>query len=138
MAGEMTFWEHLDELRKVFFRSFAVLIVLMVVFFLCKEIVFDGVVLAPLTDDFFVYRWLDSLLGMMGLPALKPFAVTLVNIDLAAQFFTHVRIVSSGWQSSSPCLFCCTRSGYSCGRPCMTGRRRRRRRLSPWPPCFST
>ena len=47
MAGEMTFWEHLDELRKVIFRSFAVLIVLMVAFFLCKEMVFDGVVLAP-------------------------------------------------------------------------------------------
>ena len=112
MAGEMTFWEHLDELRKIIFRSFAVLIVLMVAFFLCKEIVFDGVVLAPLTDDFFVYRWLNSLLALMGLPALKPFAV--------------------------PCLFCCTRSGYSCGLPSMTGRRRRRRRLSPWPPCFST
>ena len=92
MAGEMTFWEHLDELRKIIFRSFAVLIVLMVAFFLCKEIVFDGVVLAPLTDDFFVYRWLNSLLALMGLPALKPFAVTLVNIDLAAQFFTHVRM----------------------------------------------
>ena len=92
MAGEMTFWEHLDELRKINFRSFAVLIVLMVAFFLCKEIVFDGVVLAPLTDDFFVYRWLNDLLALMGLPALKPFAVTLVNIDLAAQFFTHVRM----------------------------------------------
>ena len=76
MAGEMTFWEHLDELRKVIFRSFAVLIVLMVALFLCKETVFDGVVLAPLTDGFFVYRWMDEL----------------VNIDLAAQFFTHVRI----------------------------------------------
>ena len=44
VAGEMTFWEHLDELRKVIFRSFTVLIVLMVVLFLCKETVFDGVV----------------------------------------------------------------------------------------------
>ena len=92
MAGEMTFWEHLDELRKVIFRSFAVLIVLMVVLFLCKETVFDGVVLAPLTDGFFVYRWMDRLLGLLGLGALEPFRVELVNIDLAAQFFTHVRI----------------------------------------------
>ena len=84
MAGEMTFWEHLDELRKVIFRSFAVLIVLMVAF--------DGVVLAPLTDGFFVYRWMDRLLGLLGLGALEPFRVELVNIDLAAQFFTHVRI----------------------------------------------
>ena len=92
MAGEMTFWEHLDELRKVIFRSFAVLIVLMVVLFLFKETVFDGVVLAPLTDGFFVYRWMDRLLGLLGLGALEPFRVELVNIDLAAQFFTHVRI----------------------------------------------
>lgn len=92
MAGEMTFWEHLDELRKVVFRSFAVLIVLMTVFFLCKETVFDDVVLAPLTDGFFVYRWMDRLLALLGLKALEPFRVELVNIDLAAQFFTHVRI----------------------------------------------
>ena len=92
MAGEMTFWEHLDELRKVIFRSFAVIIVLMVMFFLCKETVFDGVVLAPLTDGFFVYRWMDRLLGLLGIGALEPFRVELVNIDLAAQFFTHVRI----------------------------------------------
>ncbi|HIZ88014.1 MAG TPA: twin-arginine translocase subunit TatC [Candidatus Coprenecus pullistercoris] len=88
----MTFWEHLDELRKVIFRSFAVLLVLMTAFFLCKEFVFDDVVLAPLTGDFFVYRWLDALLEMLGLRPLEPFRVELVNIDLAAQFFTHVRI----------------------------------------------
>ncbi len=88
----MTFWEHLDELRKVIFRSFAVLVVLMAVFFLCKETVFDDVVLAPLTDGFFVYRWMDGLLALLGLAGLEPFSIKLVNIDLAAQFFTHVRI----------------------------------------------
>lgn len=88
----MTFWEHLDELRKVIFRSFAVLVVLMAVFFLCKETVFDDVVLAPLTDGFFVYRWMDRLLALLGLAGLEPFSIKLVNIDLAAQFFTHVRI----------------------------------------------
>ena len=88
----MTFWEHLDELRKVIVRSFAVLIVLTAALFLCKGFVFDDVVLAPLTDDFFVYRWIDRLLALAGLGALEPFEVELVNIDLAAQFFTHVRV----------------------------------------------
>lgn len=92
MAGEMTFWEHLDELRKVVVRSLAVLVVLAVVLFLCKGFVFDRIVLAPLTDGFFVYRWIDALLGMLGLPELKTFTVSLINIDLAAQFFTHMRI----------------------------------------------
>ena len=75
VAGEMTFWEHLDELRKVIFRSFAVLIVLMVALFLCKETVFDGLVLAPLPDGFFFYRWLDRLLGLLGLVVSPPFQV---------------------------------------------------------------
>ena len=106
MAGEMTFWEHLDELRKVIFRSFAVIIVLMVMFFLCKETVFDGVVLAPLTDGFFVYRWMDRLLGLLGIGALEPFRVELVNIDLAAQFFTHVPfLIYQVWLFVRPALY---------------------------------
>ncbi len=92
MAGEMTFWEHLDELRKVIFRSFAVLIVLMVALFLCKETVFDGVVLAPLTDGFFVYRWMDRLLGLLGLGALEPFLAVIVALPfLIYQVWLFVR-----------------------------------------------
>lgn len=98
----MTFWEHLDVLRKIIVRSLAVLAVLAVVFFLSKDFVFDRIVLAPLTDGFFVYRWMDSLLGLLGLQALKPFEVSLVNIDLAAQFFTHMRV--SFWLAVTVCM----------------------------------
>ena len=100
----MTFWEHLDELRKVIFRSFAVLIVLMVVLFLFKETVFDGVVLAPLTDGFFVYRWMDRLLGLLGLGALEPFRVELVNIDRPPSS-SPMCASPSGWRLSWPCRF---------------------------------
>ena len=43
MGKDMTFWEHLDELRKVLFRSAVVLMVLTVVAFFCKEFIFDCV-----------------------------------------------------------------------------------------------
>ena len=44
---EMTFWEHLDEFRKVIFRSAIVLILLMVVVFVNKNFVFETIIFAP-------------------------------------------------------------------------------------------
>ena len=79
----MTFWEHLDELKKVLFRSAIVIAVLMVVIFINKNFVFDKVILAPIHSNFFLYKWL---------PGLSGFHLKLINIDLAAQFFTHVNV----------------------------------------------
>jgi len=79
----MTFWEHLDELRKVLFRSAIVVVVLMVGVFLNKSFVFDKIILAPTQPDFFLYKWL---------PGFSGFHLELINIELAAQFFTHVSV----------------------------------------------
>jgi len=88
----MTFWEHLEELRGVIFRSLIAVFVLMIVVFLGKTVLFDKIIFAPISSDFFLYRWIDSLLALIGLSKLEPFSLELVNIDLAAQFFTHVKI----------------------------------------------
>ena len=42
---EMTFWDHLDELRKVFFRIAIAVILLACIAFLNKELLFDIVLL---------------------------------------------------------------------------------------------
>lgn len=88
----MTFWEHLDELRKVIFRSLGIILVFMVVIFIFKDFVFNDVILAPLDDNFYLYRGFNWLLAKLGLPLLDSFTLKLVNIDLAAQFFTHVKV----------------------------------------------
>lgn len=88
----MTFWEHLDELRKVLFHSLGATLVAMVVIFILKNFVFDGIILAPLNNDFILYRGFNSLLSLMGLSPLDDFNMELVNIDLAAQFFIHIKI----------------------------------------------
>ena len=89
----MSFWEHLDELRKVLFRSVAVLVVLMIVAFFFKGRRFSVTsYFAPLTSDFCLYRWLDALLVLMGSEPIGEFSIELINIEMAAQFFTHVRI----------------------------------------------
>ncbi|MFA5850207.1 MAG: twin-arginine translocase subunit TatC [Bacteroidales bacterium] len=90
----MTFWEHLDELRKVLFRSAIVVIVLMVVIFLNKNFVFDKIIFAPIDSDFILYKWFGALSVLLSYPAIapEPFHLTLINIELSAQFFTHVNI----------------------------------------------
>lgn len=94
MAGEMTFWDHLDELRRVLFRSAVSVFVFLVVIFPNKKFVFDKIIFAPVNDDFILYRWFASLSGFLGIPAMKPapFSIELINIELSAQFFTHVSV----------------------------------------------
>ena len=87
---DMTFWEHLDELRKVLFRSAILIVALMAVIFAAKDFVFDTIVFAPISSDFPLYRFVDKVLGMMGMPPLEPFKLELINIELSAQFFIHI------------------------------------------------
>ena len=86
----MTFWEHLDELRKILFRSALAIVLFMIVIFFNKDFVFNKIVFAPINSDFILYRWMDKFLNLIGLPALEAFNIELINIELSAQFFTHL------------------------------------------------
>jgi sec-independent protein translocase protein TatC len=114
----MTFWEHLDELRKVLFRSAIVIVALMAGIFMAKDFVFDKVVFAPINSDFALYKLIDKVLVMMGMPTLPDFKLSLINIDLSAQFFIHISttfyfalvlsvpfIVYQLWKFVSPALY---------------------------------
>ncbi len=114
----MTFWEHLDELRKVLFRSAVVIAVLMAAIFMAKDFVFDTVVFAPISSDFILYRLIDKALALLNMPALPEFHLELINIDLSAQFFIHVSttfyfalvlavpfIIYQLWSFVSPALY---------------------------------
>ena len=89
---EMTFWEHIDEFRGILFRAVFVIVVGMIVAFLAKDFVFDRIILAPLDDQFVLYRVLNRLLLGLGYAAAPSFSMELINIDLAAQFFIHLKI----------------------------------------------
>ena len=79
-ANEMTFWDHLDVLRKSIFRFAAVYVAVAAVLFFFKEFLFDEVILAPTDKDFYLYR----LLGL-------DFSLSLVNIEVSAQFLIHMK-----------------------------------------------
>ena len=99
MAGEgkkeMTFWEHFDELRAVLFRSAAVVVVLMVVVFCFKSFVFDTIIFSPRTSEFIIYRWLNQLSDLkpwLSALRIESFQIELINIEMSAQFFTHMSV----------------------------------------------
>lgn len=91
-GDEMTFWDHLDELRSVLIRSLLLLLVLMVGAFFLKRFIFDRIILPPLSSDFALYQLMNRLLGFCGLGAVPEFDIKLINIEMASQFFIHLRV----------------------------------------------
>ena len=86
----MTFWDHLDVLRGVLLKVLAVLLMLTVVAFVLKDEVF-GIVLAPKSPDFVLYRWLSLLSAKLGFDVVEDFDVELINTGLAQQFMIHMK-----------------------------------------------
>lgn len=86
----MTFWDHLDELRRTIIRVLIVTVVASVAAFLFKDELF-GVVLAPKSADFVTYRLLSRLTSLMG-GEMEDFSVQLINTGLAQQFITHMKV----------------------------------------------
>lgn len=78
---EMTFWDHLEVLRKSIFRIAGILFAATIGLFFFKEFLFDDIVLAPTAEGFPLYR----LLGL-------DFSLQLVNIEVAAQFMIHMKV----------------------------------------------
>ena len=54
--GEMTFWDHLEELRGSLFRMLGVYGAAVVALFFFKGFLFDNLILAPSKSDFFLYQ----------------------------------------------------------------------------------
>ena len=58
--GEMTFLEHLEELRWHIIRSVMAIVVFSIVAFILKDFLFDTVLLGPSKSDFWTNRMLVS------------------------------------------------------------------------------
>ncbi len=90
---EMTFWDHIDELRKTLFRIAVFVGVVSVMFFAYMPDIFDNIILAPTKTNFFLYDWFNQASKQVPLfPdfCLGEFHVKIININLASQFFIHM------------------------------------------------
>ena len=90
-VNDMTFFEHLDELRPGLMRSVAILLVAMVAAFLFKEPIMDAV-MGPKSPDFISNRVMFELAERTGSEVLKinQSPVTLINTTMAGQFNMHL------------------------------------------------
>lgn len=106
---ELTFWDHLDVLRRMLIRILCVWFVLAVGYFMAMPYLFDKVILAPCENDFVFYellRWIGKQLALQGDFFTQEFHIKLVNINLAAPFLIHMS--TAFWMSvvtAAPYLF---------------------------------
>lgn len=113
----MSFWDHIEVLRWAIFRIACVMGVLMIFTFMTMPYIFDRFILAPTTNDFFVYQWITEL--SHGAISFDPnFRAEIININVASQFMTHIEtsiylagilsfpyIVYEIWRFIEPALF---------------------------------
>ncbi len=92
--GDMTFLQHLEELRWHIIRSLFAIVAGAIVAFIFKNIIFDHVILAPNNPDFITNRLLCRLAYAVNVPALciNQNPVDLISIKMSGQFTTHINI----------------------------------------------
>lgn len=91
---EMTFWEHLDELRGTLWRILTAILITSIAAFVFKDVLFDDIILAPKSKSFITYRVFCKLGEWISMPSLciDPSQFQLININLAGQFTSHMNI----------------------------------------------
>ncbi|WP_038031741.1 twin-arginine translocase subunit TatC [Thermonema rossianum] len=89
---EMSFIDHLEELRWHLIRSLVAILVFTVVAFIYKDFFFGKIVLGPTRLDFWTYRKLCELGQLIESPALcfDKLNFTLQSRKMAGQFLMHL------------------------------------------------
>lgn len=91
---EMSFLEHLEELRWHIIRSVLAILVFMIIAFIFKSFIFENIILAPKNPAFFTNRILCHLGELLNTTALcintKP--LSLINIKMSGQLTTHIAV----------------------------------------------
>jgi sec-independent protein translocase protein TatC len=102
VKGEMTFLEHLEELRWHIIRSVIAIVVFSITAFIFKDILFDTVLLGPSKHEFWTNRilgmlgeWVNQVLGkwiQVGDITINHQPLILQNTAVAGQFVAHIKI----------------------------------------------
>lgn len=91
----MPFLEHLEELRWHIVRALIGVLIISIIAFLAKGIVFDYIVFGPKHIDFITYKILCKFAERIPVGealCIKEIPFTITNIDMAGQFLIHMKI----------------------------------------------
>lgn len=90
----MTFLQHLEELRWHLIRSVLAITAFGILAFVFKKLVFEGILMAPSTPEFWTNRMLCNLGQVVNIQKLCINAeiINLQNVVVTGQFIAHIKI----------------------------------------------
>ncbi len=92
---EMSFLEHLEELRWHLIRSIIGVILLTIVAFLAKDFIFHTLIFGPTRQEFGTYMLLCGFSHLVQLGnqlCIEDFGFSFINVQLTGQFFVHLKV----------------------------------------------
>lgn len=90
---EMSFLDHLEELRWHLIRSVGAIVLLACVAFIYKDFIFDVLIFGPKNKDFVTYRWFCSISQYMGQESSfcqSEFPFRIQSRTVSGQFSAHL------------------------------------------------
>lgn len=88
---EMSFVDHLEELRWHLIRGFVAVVVFTIVAFFSKSFVYDTLILGPSKVDFWTFKMLNSFFDMIGSSIeMDKIKIKFQNITMTGQFMMHI------------------------------------------------
>ena len=87
--GEMTFLEHLEELRWHLVRAVVSIVIFGIAVFVAGDAFFDAVILAPKEKSFATYQFICGLSENL---CFYPPQFDLITRELGEQFFVHMKV----------------------------------------------
>jgi sec-independent protein translocase protein TatC len=106
--GEMSFLDHLEELRWHLIRSVLAVMVMAVLAFVFQDFIFTEIIFKPKNPEFWTNRMFSLLADFIGTDALKinQSDLQLISIKMAGQFLTSIwAAIILGFIGASPVVF---------------------------------
>jgi sec-independent protein translocase protein TatC len=87
-VGEMSFIDHIEELRWHIIRSLLAVLLASIIVFIYAEWIFEHIITGPTRSNFVSYRWLCALGKALGTTSLclKDINLSLQNTEMSGQF----------------------------------------------------
>jgi sec-independent protein translocase protein TatC len=102
-ANELTFFEHIEVLRWHIIRALVSVVVVSVIVFISKKIVFQYIILGPTSPDFPTYKFFCRLSPDF---CFYPTNLQIITRDIQEQFMSHIKVsLWLGFIVSFPYIF---------------------------------
>lgn len=107
--AEMTFVDHLEELRWHIIRSLLAILIIAVIIFIKIQWIFDNIIAGPINPDFVSYRVICNIsqgIGLGNTLCMQPININMQTTTFGGQFFGSFSIAFiGGVVAASPYIF---------------------------------